>query len=67
MHVVLLILRDYPVKEFRVHRLLELHKQVVVLREASEAPLMALLALYKLHCPHLVPIGNPPGRKVGVE
>lgn len=25
---------------------------------------MALLALYKLHCPHLVPIGNPPGRKV---
>ncbi len=43
---------------------MELSKQVVVLKETSESPLMALLALYKLHSPHLVPMGNPPGRKV---
>lgn len=43
---------------------MELYKQVVVDKEASESSFMALIALYKLHCPHLVPLKNPPARKV---
>lgn len=55
------------VKEFRVQRLVELSKQVVVLKEASESPLMALLTLYKLYCPHLVPMGTSPSRRVSTS
>ena len=45
---------------------MELYKQVVVDKEASESAFMALLYLYKLYQPHLVPLRNPPARKVSV-
>ncbi len=50
-------------KEFRIHRLMDLSKQVVVQRDSSESSLMALLAIYKLHSPHLVPMANLLGKR----
>ena len=55
------------VREFRVNKLLDLHKQVMYTSSGTaESAFLALVALYKLYCPEMVPV-SVRKRKVSLE